>query len=123
MLALLQEAHFRSGTLSFFRNSHIRSYVIARSSIFNRLLRRKALASDVCALCPLTTCRRGRRAVVVSLGCEEREACRLRTLGLFEGSSVTVLDSRNGFLLDVRGSRLALAAALAGDVMVRPISG
>lgn len=61
--------------------------------------------------------------MVVSLNCDEREACRLRSLGLFEGSAVTVLDSRDGLLLDVRGSRLALAAALAATVMVRPLIG
>jgi len=61
--------------------------------------------------------------VVVSLDCDEREACRLRTLGLFEGSALTVLDARDGLLLDVRGSRLALAAALAATVIVKPLLG
>lgn len=59
----------------------------------------------------------------MSLDCDEREACRLRILGLFEGASVTVLDAREGLLLDVRGSRLALAAALAAAVLVRPLPG
>ncbi len=97
--------------------------MIAAPSLFARLFRSRAEPADPCAVCALAACRTGRRAVVVSLGCDDREAGRLRTLGLFEGTAVTVLDSRDGLLLEVRGSRLALAAALAATVIVRPLLG
>ncbi len=55
--------------------------------------------------------------------CEEREASRLRNLGLFEGSCVIVVDRRSGLLLEVAGSRLALGAALANAITVLPLDG
>lgn len=97
--------------------------MIAASSLLSRLRRTRAPETDPCDLCPLAACRRGRRALVVSLQCDEREACRLRTLGIYEGAPVTVVDARDGLLVDVRGSRLALAAALAATVIVRPLLG
>jgi Fe2+ transport system protein FeoA len=44
-------------------------------------------------------------------------------MGLFEGSQVRVLDSRNGMLLEVKGSRLALGEALARAIKVLPLGG
>ncbi|MFN2565954.1 MAG: ferrous iron transport protein A [Gemmatimonadaceae bacterium] len=74
------------------------------------------------AACPLASCRNGHRAVVVSVGCPDAEACRLRALGVYEGANVAVLDSRNGLLLQVRGSRLAIGAAVAAAITVIPLS-
>jgi Fe2+ transport system protein FeoA len=55
--------------------------------------------------------------------CPGEDARRLRNLGLFEGSWVTVLDRQDGCLLDVRGARLALASKLADSITVVPIRG
>lgn len=78
---------------------------------------------DACpvATCPLAACRNGRRAVVVSVDCHAAEACRLRALGVYEGANVAVVDSRNGLLLQVRGSRLAIGAAVAAAITVIPL--
>lgn len=75
-----------------------------------------------CAECALVTCRAGVRSVVVALRCDAREACRLRTLGLIEGASVTVVDCQHGLLLEVRGARVAISAAIASLVNVRPLA-
>lgn len=66
-------------------------------------------------------CKTGHRAVVVRVGCEGAEACRLRALGLYEGARVSVVDSRNGLLLQVRGVRLAIGAAMAASITVIPL--
>ena len=50
---------------------------------------------------------------IIRDGCE---AERLRNLGLFEGACVRVIESQDGLLLDVRGSRVALGAALASVI-------
>jgi Fe2+ transport system protein FeoA len=55
------------------------------------------------------------------MDCEGVEACRLRNLGLYEGASVRVLDAQDGLLLEVRGARLALGAALASAITVLPL--
>jgi Fe2+ transport system protein FeoA len=55
--------------------------------------------------------------------CAGDEARHLRHLGLFEGSHVTIIDRQDGCLLDVRGSRLALAAKLADSITVLPLTG
>ena len=55
--------------------------------------------------------------------CGHDEAHRLRGMGLFEGSCVQVIDSRNGMLLEVKGSRLALGHALARAIKVLPLAG
>jgi Fe2+ transport system protein FeoA len=84
----------------------------------------RASAPDAAAgdVRPLATCLAGWRATVLHIGCAESDACRLRALGLVEGTSVDVLDTRSGILLDVRGSRLALGSGLAAAIAVRPIS-
>lgn len=74
-----------------------------------------------CAECPLAACASGCRVAVLRMECEGGEAHRLRHLGLFEGATATVVDSRNGMLLDVRGSRLALGSALATSITVLPV--
>ena len=75
-----------------------------------------------CAECALVTCRVGVRSVVVALRCDAPEACRLRTLGLIEGAPVMVVDCRHGLLLEVRGARVAISAAIASLVNVRPLA-
>lgn len=70
--------------------------------------------------CRLGDCVAGASATVVSLGCGEHEACRLRELGLMEGASINVVDARHCMLLDVRGSRFALSPAITAGITVLP---
>lgn len=72
--------------------------------------------------CLLAACAAGSRATVVDIGCATDEACRLRALGLCEGTDVSVIDARHAMLLDVRGTRLALGSALTAGITVQPIS-
>jgi Fe2+ transport system protein FeoA len=81
---------------------------------------RTASAAPAPAACRLGDCRTGASATVVSLGCGENEACRLRELGLMEGASINVVDARQCMLLDVRGSRLALSPAITAGITVLP---
>lgn len=74
------------------------------------------------ASCQLLECARGHRAVVVRVDCDSSDACRLRALGVYEGARVDVVDSRNGLLLQVRGSRIALAASVAAAIAVIPVT-
>lgn len=71
--------------------------------------------------CPLGACAAGCRAAVLGVECDGAEASRLRSLGLYEGACVTVVDASNGMLLDVRGSRLALGSGLASSIRVLPL--
>jgi Fe2+ transport system protein FeoA len=70
--------------------------------------------------CALAACLPGSRATVVDIACSPDEGCRLRALGLYEGSKVCVIDSRHCMVLDVRGTRLALGQALAAGITVQP---
>src|SRR5688500_16133614 len=72
---------------------------------------------------PLAACATGCRAAVLRMECEHDEAHRLRGMGLFEGTCVQVIDSRNGMLLEVKSARLALGAALARTIKVLPLAG
>ena len=72
--------------------------------------------------CLLAACSAGSRATVLEMRCGENEACRLRALGLCEGASVGVVDTRHAMLLDVRGTRIALGHALTAGITVRPLS-
>ncbi len=92
--------------------------------MWKRLFRRNRPVDIIdarCATCPLAACARGSRAAVLRMECDSAEACRLRNLGLFEGACVTIVDMQDGLLLDVCGSRLALAGALASAITVRPL--
>ena len=93
--------------------------------MITRLLRRfrtKEIAATArCAACPLAQCVRGSRAAVLRMDCDGGEACRLRNLGLYEGASVRVLDMQDGMVLEVRGARVALGAALASTITVLPL--
>src|SRR5687768_14868296 len=81
------------------------------------------VVSDACpTACPLLQCARGNCAVVVRVDCSASDACRLRALGVYEGARVDVVDSRNGLLLQVRGSRIALGATVAAAIAVIPVS-
>ena len=86
-----------------------------------RLIPMKSQVDARCAACPLSVCVRGSRAAVLRMDCERSEATRLRNMGLFEGACVRVIDSQDGLLLDVRGSRVALGAALASVITVLPL--
>lgn len=71
--------------------------------------------------CTLAQCRPGSRATVIGLDdCGSDEACRLRALGLCEGTAVSVIDARHAMVLDVRGTRLALGSALTAGITVQP---
>jgi Fe2+ transport system protein FeoA len=91
--------------------------------MLKRLFRRTPQEPDTRTECPLAACAMGCRASVLRMECGLDEAHRLRGMGLFEGSCVQVLDSRNGMLLEVRGSRLALGQALARAIQVLPLAG
>lgn len=81
-----------------------------------------APSADACAeSCALMACKTGYGAVIVRVGCASAEACRLRALGVYEGARVSVVDSRNGLLLQVRGARLAIGAAVAASITVIPL--
>ena len=86
-----------------------------------RLVRRDPQDRARCASCPLSLCARGSRAAVLRMDCDGGEANRLRTLGLFEGACVRVIESQDGLLLDVRGARVALGASLASVITVLPL--
>lgn len=53
--------------------------------------------------------------------CGTDDACRLRALGMCEGTSVSVIDTRHAMVLDVRGTRLALGSALTNGITVQPL--
>lgn len=78
--------------------------------------------ADCPTACALSHCGRGRQAVVVRVACESADACRLRALGVYEGARVDVVDCRNGLLLEVRGSRIALGSAVAAAIAVIPLA-
>ncbi len=69
--------------------------------------------------CALNSCGAGTRVTVVDIDCAGDEACRLRALGLCEGTAVNVIDARDAMLLEVRGTRLALGAALTAGITVQ----
>ncbi|MEP6620970.1 MAG: FeoA family protein [bacterium] len=68
---------------------------------------------------PLRACPVGHRATIMGIHCAEPDAQRLRSLGVFEGAQVGVVDIRSGMVLDVRGSRLALGWDVVGAITVR----
>jgi Fe2+ transport system protein FeoA len=72
--------------------------------------------------CSLAACAAGSRATVVDIDSSPEEACRLRALGLCEGTDVSVIETRHAMLIDVRGTRLALGAALIAGITVQPIA-
>ncbi len=72
--------------------------------------------------CALAACAPGSRATVIGIECSADEACRLRALGMCEGTSVNVIDSRHAMLLEVRGTRLALGSAITAGITVQPQS-
>lgn len=59
---------------------------------------------------------------MVDIGCAADEACRLRALGLCEGTDVSVINTRHAMLIDVRGTRLALGSALTAGITVQPLA-
>jgi Fe2+ transport system protein FeoA len=72
--------------------------------------------------CALNVCPAGTRVTVVDIECSGDEACRLRSLGFCEGTSVNVIDARDAMLLEVRGTRIALGSALTAGITVQPVS-
>lgn len=57
---------------------------------------------------------------MLCIGCPAHDAARLRTLGVYEGARLGVVDTRSGMLLDVRGARLALGWTVVGAITVMP---
>lgn len=77
---------------------------------------------DACAEpCALSRLPAGIRATVVKMLCPHADAARLRILGVFEGSAVTIVDDRVGVVLDVRGTRVAIGASLAAAIIGVPL--
>ena len=74
-----------------------------------------------CESCPLASCIAGTHATVVCVLCHALDVQRLRSLGVFQGALVRVVDARGGVVLDVRGSRLALGHAVVSGITVRPL--
>ena len=72
--------------------------------------------------CPLLALSIGTRARIIELGCPYADSARLRTLGVFEGACVRIVDRRHGILLDVCGSRLALDRGVAMNIIAAPIA-
>ena len=70
--------------------------------------------------CPLVDSEAGQEATVVAIACADRDACRLRAMGVYEGATVSVVGKKHCLLVDVRGTRLALGADLAGGITVQP---
>ncbi len=71
--------------------------------------------------CRLADCRTGSSATVMALeGCTADDACRLRALGLCEGSTLGVISTGHAMILDVRGTRLALGRSITRAVTVLP---
>ncbi len=71
--------------------------------------------------CRLADCRAGSSATVMALeGCTADDACRLRALGLCEGSTLGVVAHGHSMILDVRGTRLALGSSITRAVTVLP---
>ncbi|MDQ8144796.1 MAG: FeoA family protein [Gemmatimonadota bacterium] len=68
--------------------------------------------------CPLVDSATGAEATVVAIACADRDACRLRAMGVYEGATVSVIDKKHCLLVDVRGTRLALGAELAEGITV-----
>lgn len=79
-------------------------------------------ASAARTTCALRACPAGTRATVIDIECSGDEACRLRALGLCEGTAVNVIDDRDAMLLEVRGTRLALGSALTAGITVQPVT-
>ncbi len=77
--------------------------------------------SAVCESCPLAACIPGTQATVLCVLCHALDVQRLSTLGVFQGALVRVVDARQGVVLDVRGSRLALGHAVVSGITVRPL--
>ena len=93
--------------------------------LFRRLFQRAASgmpSATPCDLCPLGACVAGSQATVFCIACPALDAQRLRTLGLFEGVRVGVVDTRSGMVLDVRGARLARGQGVVAGITVRPVS-
>jgi Fe2+ transport system protein FeoA len=94
--------------------------------LVRRLVRRAAAPPPApvpspCASCPLAHCAAGVEATVICISCPAHDAARLRSLGLYEGARVGVVDTRSGVLLDVRGARLALGAKVVAAITVLPL--
>ncbi len=70
------------------------------------------------APCNLADCARGSEAIVVRVDCGAAEASRLRSLGVYEGARVRVLDDRHALLLRVHGARLAIGRTIAAAITV-----
>jgi threonine dehydrogenase-like Zn-dependent dehydrogenase/Fe2+ transport system protein FeoA len=83
---------------------------------------REGSAASRCDSCPLGVCAVGCQATILGISCPAGDAQRLRSLGLFEGARVGIIDTRSGMVLDIRGSRLALGWEIVAGITVCPVS-
>lgn len=95
-------------------------------ALIRRRFRRAAVSQPApvpspCASCPLAHCAAGVEATVICISCPAHDAARLRSLGVYEGARVGVVDTRSGVLVDVRGARLALGAKVVAAITVLPL--
>jgi Fe2+ transport system protein FeoA len=77
--------------------------------------------TPACESCPLAACTAGTQVTVLCILCHALDVQRLRTLGVFQGARVRVVDARGAVVLDVRGSRLALGHSVVSGITVRPV--
>lgn len=74
--------------------------------------------------CPLSTLRRDQRAMILAFSGEEADGELLRAMGLREGKELRVVRQGHPCIVWIgqqSGTRLALAPALAHQVIVRPL--
>lgn len=83
---------------------------------------REGSPASRCDSCPLGVCDVGCQAMILGISCPAGDAQRLRSLGLFEGARVGIIDTRSGMVLDIRGSRLALGWEIVAGITVCPVS-
>jgi Fe2+ transport system protein FeoA len=80
----------------------------------------RSAGASACEACPLAHCPVGLQVTVLCIDCPALDAARLRTLGVYEGARVGIVDTRSGMLLDVRGARLALGWKVVDGIRVLP---
>lgn len=95
--------------------------MLALHRLRKRFRRHPSLGRRVspCESCPLGACPAGTEATIVCVACPALDAHHLRTLGVFEGTRVGIVDARRGMVLDVRGSRLAIGQGVVDGITVR----
>lgn len=74
-----------------------------------------SIAASYCSLFEL----QHRVAVVEGLSCPDGAANRLKSLGIFAGQQIEVARRGNPFIVKAAGSRIAVSADIAKQILVR----